>query len=88
MSHSVGAEFVPRTNPLPLHAATVEGKTDVCRALIQAGANIDALGAKQQTALHLAAYEGNAHLPSVDRSRSRHRGKECQTANTAALGCR
>lgn len=48
---------------LPLHLAALEGFTDVCKLLIDAGADVNSKNCFGQTALHHAAWQG--HKDSV-----------------------
>ena len=46
----------------PLHKAASNGQIDICKLLIEKGADIHATDHSQRTALHLAAYHGHPEI--------------------------
>ena len=55
----IAHNFNPRHGTGPLHQAAFEGRADAVRALVRAGARVNAAGAGGRTPLHEAASQGH-----------------------------
>ncbi|HQG27667.1 MAG TPA: ankyrin repeat domain-containing protein, partial [Candidatus Ozemobacteraceae bacterium] len=75
----------------PLHFAAQSGNISIVRALLNAGADVNARNPQDITPLHLAAWDGNAEIVSLllergaDVNRRNHRNEGMSALDIAAM---
>ncbi|CAG0920269.1 unnamed protein product [Notodromas monacha] len=60
--HNAMLEALTLRKETPLHAAAASGQLGVCKTLVELGANVNAVDAERQTALHLAAENNHSDV--------------------------